>query len=1179
MADISEKEIIHRFDGLRQLTPDRDAVQAAVEKAKAAIIQGRQDVTNKPFFQSTVFKFAVAACLVAAVFAGFVLLTNDKGLSPEVAKNTDRLITDQKVDPVAGVTAKEEKLAEMEKLFAAGDTKGLLAMLDDGDEEIRNAVAKLLAEIGGADLIETLTELSLAFEGSGPDPYRLALTEMEDLGQQEVSTEQTAPEADEEQEEEPEIERPFTVGVTNKHTSAPIGGALVKIDVYSTDRWDKSVKEAVTDADGHALFDIGAERVVGLYVGVEKAGFVCMSYYTTEAWRLANMKDFSVKLDEGVEFGGTVVNEQNEPVEGASLDMRVVTVSPGTTIEPVRDFRVVKTDEFGRWTARAVRSDLAYTQYKLNHPEYVDDKYPAKLLEYFPGEQYLAGEAVFVMLKGHTVTGYVHDSDGHPIEGADVYDGQLLRTFDGQLHPNPDLRDRTDIDGMFELHNAVQGRMLLSAEAKGYAPYAVNINVTPDSDPLWITLDNSSVINGRVVDVNGEPLEGASVRNVSTGTGSVPVNWEAKTDANGRFVWEDAPPEQVKLQISLPNYYRLITEVSPDPERENEFVLSPGLIVRGNVYDAATNEPVNNFKLTPGFTDNPDRGVYYQQSLDMIQEFDGGNYEYVAIYGKAFGFKITAEGYASSESRLFDAEEEEAVFDVYLERADSMQGTVYDAQGIPVEGADVYVLGKRRILQFDNFLNTNKMLQPVKTDSDGRFGFTQEDEKFLIVAMHDDKGFVEVGSEDFENSHAIYLSQWGKLEGVAYIGSEFASNADIRVDFNKNYDPERGNYSFRYDVKTDSEGKFSVDKLIADQATDASNRVSRVVKTGAQRSEYVDTKTAEVLPGETTYIVLGGEGRKVTGKLVKPAGYSGDVSWSASRGNIRTASVDYSSDIFQQIFNEFEHPLPAGYNNMTAVEVMTWLRQWEQTDEGKAFNYEIQQRLQELSGGSEQRTYTRYPVAVYDDGTFEAYNVERGSYIIEITVYGNSIYGSLNYNNPIGKTGHKFAMPEITDDNIDEPLDVGYVALETTGALSGLIKLKDYNSNSIDLDSYRGKLLLITYWHLDEVLSESQDSGMDAIKQLQDELAADDRIEMLGVTTSEMPWSFYTDLRLKYLEEKGITFNQAIIVEAGDILRRQIQQSGYPLPVNVLIDTNGNVISAGLKGQELEEAVNAALEN
>ena len=172
-------------------------------------------------------------------------------------------------------------------------------------------------------------------------------------------------------------------------------------------------------------------------------------------------------------------------------------------------------------------------------------------------------------------------------------------------------------------------------------------------------------------------------------------------------------------------------------------------------------------------------------------------------------------------------------------------------------------------------------------------------------------------------------------------------------------------------------------------------------------------------------------------------------------------------------------------------------------------------------------------------------------------------------------------MPEITDDNIDEPLDVGNVVLKTVGKLgigeplSG-VKFKDYNGNSVDINSYRGKLLLLNFWQLDKYTNESQDSGMDAIKQLQDKLAGNDKIEMLGITTANVSWSFYDDLRVRYLKEKGITFKQAII-EIDEILGRIIAQSGYGYPINILIDTNGNVLSAGLKGQELEAAVAEAI--
>ena len=595
---------------------------------------------------------------------------------------------------------------------------------------------------------------------------------------------------------------------------------------------------------------------------------------------------------------------------------------------------------------------------------------------------------------------------------------------------------------------------------------------------------------------------------------------------------------------------------------------------------------VNNFTLIPGFMSGPNGDVYYQWSLNSIQKFDDGQYRYATSEGTAFGFKISAEGYASSESRIIYPEEEQAEIDFYLEKGIDTHGVVYDAEGNPVEGADVYIPPKDRYLRFENLRIKNNQIQPVKTDKDGRFSLSSEDEKFLIIAIHPGKGFAEVYSEDFQNPQAVYLTRWGKVEGEVYIGSKPAANAEILVYFRKNHESEYANYSFDYNIKTDAAGSFSVDNIIADQAANGSSWIARLVMLNdlSNNYNYVDRENIEVLPGETTYVVLGGQGRKVVGNMVKPSAYTEPVSWTASYGYIRTANADYPTEIYQQAYNQVQYPLPAGYDSMTVAEVLNWFNQWRQSDDAKEFYNQIQLRLQELSGQTEERVHNNYRAIVHDDGSFEADNVQEGDYSIDVTLYElRGIYEGYDYTRPIGKSDFKFTMPEITDENIDEPLDVGSVVLESVQKLAlgeplPQLQFKDYNGNTIDINSYRGKLLLISFWHIEWVTNESHNSDMDAIKLLQDTLAANDKIEMLGITTSNVSRPFYDDLRVRYLKEKGITFNQAI-VEVSEILSRIINQSGRRYPINILIDANGDLISAGLKDQQLDDAIAKALED
>ena len=1175
MADMNEKEIIQRFKGLRRLTPDRDAAQAAVDKARAAVMQGAE-MPKKPLFKSYAFKFAVAACLVAVCIAGFAFLTNDNSTVPAVVNETEVSVTGADADQVALVTegkgsSLEARLAELEKLFAAGDIRGLLAMLDDADEKIKIAAAGMLAKIGGAEAIKRLTELSLAFNGKGDDPYMLSIAEIEDN----LKEQQAAEDKPEEEAEEIEVDRSFDVEVIDKLTQEPVAGAAITLNCkFDGGKKPQNIKE-ISDAEGYCLFDLGTEKLTRITVYLNAPGYIQMKAQCYDKKLLASVSDILFEVEKGVDIGGMVVDEQGQPIEGVIIDLSRSSNNSQSKFAPFIRAMDTETGKEGRWRRRVVLDDLDKIYCRFKHPDYVDDRYSSYLSKKFDQDQLLAETTVSVMVKGTYVSGYVYDSEGNAVEGASVYEGSYYQ--------DNELSTKTDANGMFEYLHVSRSSLFLTATAEGFAPYSNTFVVDSDADPFEIILDKGSVIYGRVVDKDGVPVEGATIRN-DQGSEFVPVEWSAKSDAQGRFAWENAPTQQVKISASMKGYYSTNLIFKADSEKEHEFVLYPELVVTGKVYDAITEEPINNFKVIPGYKWSQDnRSLSYQDfpGSTWVKKFNDGKYDFTINRGFEAGLKVAAEGYVPSESRTLYPDEERAEIDFYLETMDAKtKGVVYDLDGNPVEGAKVYVSRPNRWLMFENLRDNNDQTKPVVTDKDGEFSFLPEDENYVIIVLHDDKGFGEVYSEDFQKSQDIYLSKWGMVEGEAYIGSKPAANAEIVVSFYKNHDPEHANYNFSHKFRTDAEGKFSAKQILPAGVTDGRLQIYRAVKKNDRSTSSVDSKTIEVLSGETTYVVLGGGGRTVIGKMLKPAGYSEAVIWSASSGNINAVSSGYPTDIYEQVYKEIEYPMPLGYDSMTVAEVLEWSQQWSQSDEGKDFYKEIQKRVEELNGGEIDRVNSSYNAVVSDDGRFKADNVEQGDYQIAITVYKiKDRWGNRDYNNPIGKSNFKFTMPEITDDNIDEPLDVGNVAIEAiskfaVGSVLPNMELNDYKGNSVNLGIYRGKLLLLNFWQLHSAVNESQDSEMDSIKQLHDKLAGNGKIEMLGITTGGMSMSFYDDLRPKYLKEKGITFKQALI-KPDQNFYQMFGQMGWPN--NVLVDTNGNVIGSGLKGQELEDAVAAEL--
>ena len=401
MADMNKKEIKDRFDKLRFIEPDKGAARAAIDKARTAVIDRTGGKVKKTFIQSPVFKFAIAACLVAAVFAGFALLTNDNSTIPDVVKNIDPSTKNQDTNRVASVTQNKDnslqaKLAELERLFAAGDVKGLLAMLDDADEKIRLAAAGLLAKIGGADAINKLTDLSLAFNGKGDDPYMLAIAEIEDnLKQQQDSEDKPEEEA-----EVIEMQRPFEVEVIDKLTQEPVAGAVVTLKFNVGKDWVEHNMEKVTDTDGYCLFDLGSEKLTRMEVIVKPKGYMIMKAQARDGDLLKGVADVIFELEKGVPIGGVIIDEQDQPIEGVEVAISKSYDESRRKFVPWIVASGTVTAKDGRWRRVFAREDFDKIRCRFKHPDYVDDRYTSYLSRKFSEDMLLAEKTVTVMVKG-----------------------------------------------------------------------------------------------------------------------------------------------------------------------------------------------------------------------------------------------------------------------------------------------------------------------------------------------------------------------------------------------------------------------------------------------------------------------------------------------------------------------------------------------------------------------------------------------------------------------------------------------------------------------------------------------------------------------------------------------------------------------------------------------------------
>lgn len=185
------------------------------------------------------------------------------------------------------------------------------------------------------------------------------------------------------------------------------------------------------------------------------------------------------------------------------------------------------------------------------------------------------------------LSGRVSDPGGKPVENVQL-----------QVEPGAKAGTRSDAQGRFRIPRLEAGLALrLSARRAGFAPFSLEIPAPPPGPlpPLEIVLEPGVTAIGRVLDTSDRPLARAEVILIAE-TGSrdlalgpqAPLQWQAKTDADGRFELVDLPPGPCLLVARAAGFADLTVPGlelarSKPPIDLGELLLERGLALEGEV--------------------------------------------------------------------------------------------------------------------------------------------------------------------------------------------------------------------------------------------------------------------------------------------------------------------------------------------------------------------------------------------------------------------------------------------------------------------------------------------------------------------------------------------------------------------------------------------------------------------
>jgi hypothetical protein len=369
------------------------------------------------------------------------------------------------------------------------------------------------------------------------------------------------------------------------------------------------VRVNLTDESGLCLLPLPASwpESLGCRITLSKSGYVgqYISWSVAQHDKLQDIPaEFTAKLERGVSIGGTVRNDQGDPVPGAEvvlsgappldLGARVLSV-----VAP--EFHSERTDAGGQWHFDKAPRALQNLLFHVAHPAYAPADFvcegaavPAQDARVLLKEDFLAGQAAMTLGHGIVILGRVADAAGKPVAGAAITRNHQWR--------DPATSLSTDAHGRFGISNLLAGQLSLTVQAKGLAPQTRSLALSHPMPELIIEMPPGKLFRGRVVDPSGQPVAKATVQMDRPESQPLEYDWSACADGQGNFSWDSAPEGTHPYFFSAPGYHPRSEPALMADGSIHAITLRPKsngdkTRIDGQVSEAASKAPVTNFTV------------------------------------------------------------------------------------------------------------------------------------------------------------------------------------------------------------------------------------------------------------------------------------------------------------------------------------------------------------------------------------------------------------------------------------------------------------------------------------------------------------------------------------------------------------------------------------------------------
>ncbi|MBL8112576.1 MAG: carboxypeptidase regulatory-like domain-containing protein, partial [Acidobacteria bacterium] len=268
------------------------------------------------------------------------------------------------------------------------------------------------------------------------------------------------------------------------------------------------------------------------------------------------------------------------------------------------------------------------------------------------------------------------------------------------------------------LENVPPGRYRLQWEGPAVALGEKAVEVAPEkrTDTGTIALQAGKLVEGRVVDDLGSPVEGARIR-LSSGAVGDGFARMATTGTDGGFSFSGYPTgEPMKWIASEKSHIRKMGDWSG--ETRLEIVLERAQTVKGRLVDES-GDPVARVRIEPLYL--AEDGVTTQYPWNKTTSGEDGAFSFFREFPDLVVLTIDASGFerkrVESPAVVAGTTDDLDLGDIVLSRGRSIRGTVTDAEtGAPIPLAQVSGL-----VDPENEDSVLSSLGPVSAGEDGRY--------------------------------------------------------------------------------------------------------------------------------------------------------------------------------------------------------------------------------------------------------------------------------------------------------------------------------------------------------------------------------------------------------------------------------------------------------------------------